>query len=471
MRTFTLFGAVAFFVVGCSGAEPRAADAQDAGTLDRAPGPDEVLPVEASGDAGAVPAPRESINIDGTVIDYVGQPVAGARLLVVDARGTKTEALAGASGAFHVTNVSPPYDLKLSSVGGREGLDRAFLGLMRGNPRVVDYGATVTPPARFKASVSLSVSFPGCPQNCSLQVWTGSANGGYGRSPLSFVSAATSAAVTVEHEWSTPPGAPTGSGNVGLDVLVANQAYTSFWYAHLDTGTLQPNGTLNMGSVTPQPVGTFGPTTIITHDATIPSEWRKDLQVFLFLPGVGAPMYLQRVNASTLVTFLPNIPGATFSVGAWRSLPDVRDPVTGAPLLSRRSNASTDAMPLSAATVPLTIEKGPEPLRPTPSGTLSRGSSGIAWQPAPGRLATISLVDRVENVNIGMITTSGSELRLDRLAGLGMTLREGRHYLSLQTSRAPSLDDTLDPAGPLPNSTAIKAFDWTELGFTFDVTP
>jgi len=467
MRSFSLRSAVTFLVLGLV-----VACSDEVAPEGHAP-----IPPAPAGEGGAAnsDAPPSvegeaaaQADVKGTVIDYLDKPIAGCPVLVVDAKGKKIEATTDGYGAFVAKGVSVPYDLEVAPPpSATEGFPRVFLGLTRKDVKIVhDAGPSAAGTAR-KGSVTASIQLPACASGCTTQVWTASANG-FGRySRWSQPGGARTESVTVEHDWTQSATAPAAE-SVAVDVLVSDASFTTFWHSRLGSWELDPDETLNLGTIAPQPVARFGPVTIQVKDPTVPAQWRKDMQVFFTAPGHNAAFYLQRVQSGSLVTFLPNIPGATFQVSAWRSAEDVTDPDTGDRLLSQRTQVHTEQLPLSTTNVELEITKGPSTLRPQPMGTLSRATAGFAWEPTPGRIGQLDVYDVFQKKVVAIVSTAASEIPFDRLQAIGITFRDGRHNLTLTTQPGTSIDALVDPARSTASS---QASSLTEIGFAFDIVP
>ena len=406
----------------------------------------------------------DTIELKGTVVDGAGAPQKGQRLLIVDSAESRHEATSAEDGRFTVAGVAPPYDVKvLAAPDTAQPVIAAYVYLGLTRPAVRLLGPSeVRQPVQQQGTISTTISYPACPQACSVQVWTGSEHG-YGRESGSVMGAAGTLPLSVEHEW-------TGSSEerVGVDVLIANATFSSYSYQHVGDFLLKPGETKAIGAITPPPIGRFGPVTISTADNGVPASWDKDMQVFLSLPETAAPMYLQRVAATALVTYVPNVPGATFQIATWRNAPDVDDP-SGNPIVRRSSTATSPDLPLSTPAVSLTLRKGPDMIRPMPQGALPRPSGGLAWEPVEGALTSVGLSDPVRSTSMAVYTAE-HELPLARLDRLGLSLQDGKQHLELSTTGGVSLDTLVDPDVEMTRLFG-DGRSITNLSFSFIVTP
>jgi hypothetical protein len=419
--------------VGCSSSGPSpdplsSGDSPDASTPPPSP------PAPTGADAGA-PDATASFDLHVSLIDR-DVPVAGRTIVVADARGRTTSGMSAADGSCSFPGVTPPYDVALLPTSGALAT-QAFLGLHAADVRIDPQGAGSTN-SRAKATINAAIAYPSCPSGCSVQIFTSSPHG-FGSAEAYPTGPARIGSVSFEHDW-TPSAA---SEVFAIDVLVADAGFTNYWYAHADRFSLAPNATENLGTLIPQPISTFGPVTITANDAAIPTDWQKAMQMYLHVPGATPMMSLQRVASSSLVTFLPNVPGATFSVTAWRNAADILD-AAGNSIETQDCSAMTDSLPLSTNSVALSLDGPPKMIAPLPQGTLSRSDTPIAWAPRAGALTYVSIWP-LAGMNGFNVVTSESSLSAERLRRVGIELATGQSTFMLETIGALSMDEIVDP--------------------------
>lgn len=407
------------------------------------------------------------IDMKGTVVDDGLRPIAGCPVLVVDAKGKKVEATTDNDGVFIANGVAAPYDLKVASPSAlSDGHAQILLGLTRSDVRLLHRASDPTTWMDRRGKVLASVAYPACPSGCYVQVRTASSRG-HG-AYLEWTSGpAHTARVAVDHDWKAPVSAPSDE-NVSVDVLISDEDFATFWHSRIEPWTLQPDGALDLGTIVPQPIARFGPVTIRVNAHDVPIDWRKEIQVFLAVPGHTPAFYLQGASSNSLVTFLPSIPGATFEVSARQRAEHLTDPTTGDRLLSQSAHARVASLPLSTIKVTLEVHKGPSVLRPEAMGLLSRASAGFAWEPTPGRIGQLGIDDAAEQRPLAIISTAANEVPLERLEALGIALRDGRYTLSLVTQVAASLDAWAESAASTGPSDGTSS---TVIEFAFDVVP
>ena len=230
---------------------------------------------------------------------------------------------------------------------------------------------------------------------------------------------------------------------------------------------MKPGETKDLGTFTPPAIGRAGPITITTADRGVPAEWRKSLSLFFTLPDTGGTGLAQAEDAS-LTTYVPSVPGATFRVNAWRFAPELKDP-SGDLLVQRESTARTAELPLSTSAVSLSLERGPDMIRPVPQGTLPRSSGGLAWQPVDGGVTYVILADRTRSTTTRVYMVD-SELALARLERLGVAVQDGPHSMNLFTGRGVSLDDLVEP-DPAKAKRFWDSDSTTRFELRFTITP
>jgi hypothetical protein len=411
-------------------------------------------------DSGTIGAPAKQ-PVQGKLVDYLGAPVADARVRIVDALGNMQEAKSNGSGSFSFADVPAPYDLRVLPAQGVYDWPHAYFKLAERDIRLTVATPTGLPTIWNKAVISVPVNVGAC-LSCSVQVYTTSPDGGYGRSTFQASNVPSSTLVSVEHQWATK-GNPAPSGNFTVDVLVSDSTYSTFQYQRAGSFSgLQPNGNASISAVSPTSIGKFGPITISVNTTDIPAVWSKDLQVFLNLPGTQLSMYLQRVFSNSLVTHVPNVPGATFGVQVG-ARGDTKYDGQGNIVVDRISGTGTGELALSTANVALTLRAGPRMVRPLPEGQLSLQSAGFEWAPQPGRVFDIQL-SSVDGKGLGRFITSETGIPFARLAKLGIVINPSVHVLDLSSY----VGTVGELVGPTPPSRPMES---TRDSYRFTVTP
>lgn len=425
-------------------------------------------PVEGSGsDAGI------GITVKGLVVAAAfaaagaDKPVAESPVLVVDAVGKKFEATSDAQGVFSVRDVLPPYDLKVCSPPAVEPrLCNAYLGLSRPDVRTTIY-AGPRDDVQKTGTVNVTVQFPDCgPSGCFAQMRTDSPLG-VGQS-TGYSATSQSVTVAVEHRWLTTSAKANASENVTTDILISDRSWTKYWYARVGPSPLAPDAAQNV-FVTPAQVSSVGPITITVNDSDVPDAWRRDLQASLNLPSFKTALPMQRVESSSLVTLLPNIPGGTFKISTSRTLRDANGMVT------RIVSTTSPKQALSTSSVSLSVTKGLDMVRPAEAGaTFSRSTSArFEWQKPKGAwVSGFTLYDEAPPSRrlAGTFYMDGNELALDRLTRLGVVLHDGAYSLEL--------DGYVGTVAAVVEPDPAKSLDlggqvgmWTSQQFQFLVAP
>jgi len=394
-------------------------------------------------DAGAEAASAE-IDVAGRVVNEREGDVIGRPIVVVDKRGKRLEVMTDEGGGFHAMGVVPPYDVAVAPApSGPVITPVAYLGLRRSDPRleVFEPEGPVRRPA--SQSIKIGVKLPPCRATvgaCWVSVVSASASGG-GATAGSYVEGAVSAVYEIEHAWraeSTQKGE-----TVAIHVLVGSADYAEYAYARVPSVAARPGDTCDVGVVTPSPVETTDRVTLAAQARSLPDGWQWTLASWLDLPG-GATFALRYEWSAATSMRLPRLPGATLRAGAWAQHP----PVEERPYFHRSSQAWTGSLPLGAADIALDVPMGPDTVRPTIEGVLSRRGLGLAWDPRATGLFSLVLVDVVRGRQAVRAFTSETAVTLTRLEALGLgRLDQGDHVLDLTTTPGADVETFTDPDG------------------------
>ena len=403
-------------------------------------------PAPATPDAGgdAIPPDPASIELAGRVIDGLEKAVSGRTVVVVDRRGKRQQVFTDEDGAFRVAGVAAPYDLLVTQAHpGAVVTPLVFLGLHRTDPRIEVFEgqeATTRPAAQ---PIRVGVKLPECraiEAACWVSVVTASASGG-GATAGSFSAGATMGVYDVDHTWREPTTRPGES--IDVHVLVGDAHYAEYSYARVIRIAARPGEPSDLGTLVPMPVESTDPVHVAGHANGLPTGWQWTLASQLELPG-GAMIALRYDWVAASAMRLPQLPGATWQVGAWMQHP----PTPDRPYFHRSSQAWSGTLPLTTANVSIAVPDAPETTRPIMEGSLSRRGPGFAWDGATPALASLAVVDLLRGRQRFHAFTADADVPFARLEALGLArLEPGEHVLDLTTTPGTSVDELtqLDP--------------------------
>ena len=225
---------------------------------------------------------------------------------------------------------------------------------------------------------------------------------------------------TYEDFQVTWQGAATGS--ITSSMLVWDPTNAHYWYGQ-SSNSVVDGGTINNGSIGPTTVPVLGPVTVsATASANIPPSWGQPrITAGLSYPNNGPIAPLLNVVSSSVVFWLPNIPGATIRLSAYASDPTS---TTGQP---DSSMTSVPGFPLSTTTATLTTPALPTVTSPTAGSTVSLASDDFDWTvPANGFIKTeLRWADADGGLSYCEIMSANERISFARLVQLGLPLMPG----------------------------------------------
>ncbi len=408
------------------------------------------LPARAPAPVGEPPAssaagaPAPAIDVLGRVVDDLEQPVVGRSIVVVDHTGQRFEVLTDEEGSFNAIGVVAPYDLLVAPApSGAVITPLVYLGLKRHDPRIEVFergGATTRPQSQ---RLRVAVKLPACPAAwgaCWVSAASASASG-RGGTAASYTEGATSTVLEVDHAYQES--SLRHDEVIDVHVLVGDARYSRYSYGRVLHVAARPGEPMDLGMVALAPVPVGEPLTIgIAGQAETlfaGSLWTLTTQLEL-LGGATIPLRYEWSPSTTLS--LPQIPGATWKVGAWAQSPSFED----RPYFHVSSQAWSGTLPLSATNIAVDIPSAPAPVRPALEGSLSRHGIGLAWT-APGPcLASLVLVDLARGRQRLRAFTADAAIDLRRLEALGLArLQPGEHVFDLTTSPGANVDELTQP--------------------------
>lgn len=397
---------------------------------------------EVTADAPAAAADGPAIDVGGRVVDDLDEPVVGRPVVVVDRRGRRQELVTDENGVFHATRVAPPYDLVVAQApSGAVITPLVYLGLQRVDPRLEVFERRGPTVHLASQPLRIGVKLPPCRAAggaCWVSVVSASPSGGGGMAG-SYTEGTETAVYDLEHSWREPNTRPGEA--IDVHVLVGDAQYTEYAYAHVERVAARPGEPTDLGVALPRAVPSTEPVTVGGHASGLPEGWQWTLASELELPG-GAAIALRYDWAPASAMRLPDLPGATWHVGAWAQHP----PTPERPYFHRSSHAWTGTLPLTATNVSLDVPLAPGTTRPIVEGQLSRRGKGLAWDDHAAGLASLVLVDLARGQQRFRAFTTEAEISLRRLEALGLEpLDRGEHVLDLTTTPGASLDELTQP--------------------------
>ena len=382
------------------------------------------------------------IDVAGLVVGAQEEPVIGRPITLLDRRGKRTEVLTGEGGEFHVANVAPPYDVLIGAApSGAIITPVAYLGVARSDPRLEVFeprGPIVRPASE---GIKLGVKLPPCRAAigaCWVSAISWSATGG-GATASSYTEGTPYAVLEIDHSWRddvTKPGEA-----IDVHVLVGSADYLEYAYVRVPHVPVRPGETVDIGMVAPLRIDATDRVTVNAQSPHVPEGWQWTLTTTLDLEGGGAFPLLYRWSPSAVLK-LPKIPGATFRVGSWVQHP----PIETQSYFHRSAQAWSGALPLGVTSVALDLAIGPELLKPTADGQMSRRGTGYAWDAKTRGLHTLVVADLARGRQEIRAYTSEPALALTELETLGLPrLEPGEHVLDLTTRPDADIDELTQP--------------------------
>lgn len=443
--------------------DARVDDGVFVGPAPRLPDP---APSAAPPDSG--PPAAAGFMVGGRVATDEGAAIVGRPVVLVDARGKRTEILSDDGGAFWVDDVAPPYDLVVA--GAPSGAPRAptvYLGLTREDPFLELFERDGPSERAATELVRVAVKPPRCPTTCTVSVVTASETG-QGASSASYGGSAP-VVFEIEHAWRGPAIAP--GETIDLHVLTADATRTAFTYARVRGIAAGSAEIADVGTLTPAPVASSAQLTLRAERRGVSDGWGAVLATWLEMPG-GGSMSFTYDAAEEEVLQLPLVPGARMRATAWMQAP----PLIERPYFRHAAQARSGLLPIAGGTLALALAGGPVPMRPVVDGTLSQRGRGFSWKNPPGAPPPLAEVT-VTSVARGSLRfrawTNQDEIRLGDLDRLGLSpLEPGDHELVVTATPGASVDAVVDPDGRARAARTDPALagSSTTQGFRFRVT-
>jgi hypothetical protein len=369
------------------------------------------------------------VHVTGMVATALHEPIEGRKVVLVDARGERREAVTDRAGAFSIDAVTAPYDL---AVGGAQGGSHVFLGLRRSDPWIeVPERRAPAPPSEL-----VRVGVRACPLGGLVTVVTTSTTGG-GSSTAQCGDALI--VVEVEHAWRTLAVMP--EERIVAHVLASDEGRASFAYARAAEIPARPGEAVEIGVVDPEPVEATAPLSFGAQVGAL-GGWTWTTEVLLDVAGTGTGFVFDQAPGPQATTRIPIVPGASLRISASATHP--RSDGRGG--FSRSAQAWSGAIALTGPAPRLRVEAGPEIARPEPGAELASDRGGFAWRSARAALATLSVADVARSVLRFRVHTNDDEVSFRRLATLGVPrLLPGEHALELSATEGYGVDDACSP--------------------------
>jgi hypothetical protein len=398
--------------------------------------------------------------------------ISGRRVTLLDAAGRKTEAVTDASGAFHGSGVTPPYDALVDAPSGGSASDSgpvAFLSIDTLHPRLVAQpgpadgalGPDASEPLSWRqAMLNVPLQLPACASTwCNYDVVvadhvSGAALGGVTSSYVSQPTTFTPVATVAWYGGLTD--------TVDVYVLAFDQSATSYWYGARTLGVLvQDKVTTQVPqTIAPTAVNNTGAFTLSASTASVPAAWGAPrLYVFLGIPGTQASATLVQVNSTSVAIQVPDLLGATLGVQASSDDPSQSDPRAWV-------EAAASALPLTTGNEALTLPRPLTVASPAYGATISASTGTLSWMGASKTqviLAELLAVsDAGANAFGAYVFTSGASIDLGRLSTMGLTLAPGPWMVVLDgIGKVASLDAILDESTlAVPDNSESSAIEW-----------
>lgn len=436
-------------------------------------GPSQPAPVPvgpAAPDEPIVGSTAPPIDVAGRVVGEREEPVIGRPITVLDHRGKRTEVLTDEDGGFHVASVAAPYDVLVAPApSGAIITPVAYLGIARSDPRLEVFeprGPIVRPGSE---PIKIGVRLPPCRAavgSCWVSVVSASASGG-GATASSYTEGTPFAMLEVEHSWREEV---TQKGEeIDVHVLVGSADFAEYSYARTGHLPVRPGETIDAGMIAPAHIEATDRVTVTAQAPRAPLGWQFTLSTALDLASGGTFALLYQWTPSAVLR-LPKIPGATFRVGAWVQHP----PIETQTYFHRSSQAWSGTLPLGIGNVALDLPIGPDLVRPTAEGQMSRRGLGYALDPKARGLFTLVVADLARGRQEMRAYTSNPDLALTELETLGLAkLEPGEHVLDLTTRPDADVDELTQPEERIrrrrfgPNGPGSETYQ----RFRFMVTP
>lgn len=416
MRAQNLIALLLLSLVACEGSNgPAVATPASTDLPGQAPAGDPATPPIQG--PGAIQGPTATpIKLDGTA-------PAGKTVVVVDAANVRREAVA-TEGRFVMADVLPPYDIAVTAA---DGTPRAWMGATRSDPRLTDPAPATPPTFGYDFDVDV-LPLPACAA-CTISVVTSSLHGSGASGPVDYGAGITGRRVTVSHELKT------GSApeDVTIDAIVDAHDGSHYWYVR---GYAAAADLGHAALVQVAPVGSIGVSTVLFHDANVPSTFSRQTYLRLTV-GRTAFFDLGFSNGTSYASHIPNIPGAELRAEAV---------LLGFPAANEKWTADikTDFVPGSTAQIEIDGALDLEADVPASGTTISTTTSKISWKRAKPAVTRVGYGTTFADAQTVRVFTAQTSVDRARLAMLGIsTLAPGDGYISLAHEPATSVDASL----------------------------
>jgi hypothetical protein len=405
-------------------------------------------------------APRsEAIDVAGVVATDLGEPVADRSVVIVDADAARQELRTDADGHFALGQVATPYDVAIAA--GPGGSPTVLLGMTTAEPYIdvaePEGPIPVAPPPQV---VRVGVRHSPCGPRaetpnrdgdaCSITVITGSDTGGGTTTTSCARDPAGASIVDVQHVWHERDVPSTEL--IAVHVLTTCRGATgsddAYGYLRVPGIAAAPGETSDLGMVATVALPATAPIAFGVRASGDLAPWAWTTEVSLDVSsGMPRTEFLVFAAASPTATIrLPFLPSSNVRVrvSAVDARADLRD------RYERSTRAWSGALPVvplgkPPKTIAVDVAPGPELVRPTIQGALSRRDPGFSWTSAAPELATLVVIDDARGARFRVVTAE-HEVLLARLEALGVPpLHEGSHTLDLSTIPRWGLSDAMSP--------------------------
>jgi hypothetical protein len=405
----------------------------------------------ASFDIHVLPFAPLSPGVSGHVVDAYGNPVAGVIARVAGHAPATTDY----SGAFSFSEITPPYDLVLSTPGPRRTIE-VYAGLTRVDPTVAMYQAGSAPPGAGDRSASLagqvtggdpeamargdfqgvlfaSSELPACDALDVLGVAIAAPPDSY-KFPVSWRGASTLQGAVLAMQWRA-------DSNTG--------APTAYWLATAPEVSIADGAT---ASIPPLALAT-APVVTTEGIVRLPAGYSLKLTSVQLSPAAQSPAFslfyddnagLPWGNQPIFHYILPVLDGAALQLCA-------RAASTAAPRLDSVAMGCVQASGLAAVEVP--VEAAPEPFSPVNGANAVGLDTVFTWRPFPESVTALEVTPDGTDAPAFLVFTADSRASLPDLSEPALALPSGTSYHWRVRGFAPvaSVDALATPgAVPMP---------------------
>ncbi len=396
-------------------------------------------------------APPPASGISGHVVDAGGHPVAGVVARVAGHAAATTDG----AGAFTIPEVTPPYDLVLSTSGSGRTV-QVYAGLTRADPTAAIYQAGLAATGVGDRSANLAGQVNGGDPEAAARgdfqgVLFASAELPAG-DPLDVVGVAIappSASYELPMSWR-------GTGSLRGAVLAVQwradlntAAPTAYWLATAPDVNVADGATASIPSLDLAAV----PAVTTQGTVRLPPRYALKLTSAQLAPATQGPSFLLFYDDNAGVPWgdppifryvLPALDGAALQLCA-------RAANTAAGHLDSAAMGCVEASGLAAVDIPVTA--APEPLVPANGANAVGLDTVFAWQPFPEGMNVLEVTPDGTDAPAFLVFTAASRATLPDLGEAALALPSGASYHWRVRGLAPvdSVDALAAPgAVPLP---------------------